>query len=228
MTKRKYKKGSHIDDKKVRLILKYFAMDLTAEAVANLTSISRPTINKYFLYFRKAILDYLVAAESKDLSTYEIDESYFGARRVRGKRGRGASGKIPVFGLLKRPGNQVNVQIVANCSRAELLPIIKGKIIDGSTIYSDGWKAYNNLVLNGYKHHRIFHHANEFARGKNHVNGIESFWSFAKRRLSKFNGIRDYYFILHLKESEFRWNFKNKNIYKVLTNLIANFNLKVI
>jgi len=34
----------------------------------------------------------------------ECDESYFGAKRIRGKRGRGAAGKTPVFGLLKRNG----------------------------------------------------------------------------------------------------------------------------
>ena len=51
------------------------------------------------------------------------------------------------------------------------MPIIQGKILEGSTIYTDGWKAYDGLILNGYEHYRIFHSHNEFARGKNHVNG---------------------------------------------------------
>jgi len=91
-----------------------------------------------------------------------------------------------------------------------------------STIYTDGWKSYDGLVLNGYKHYRIHHHENEFARGKNHVNGIESFWSYTKRRLLKFNGIRKDKFLLHLKESQFRWN-NRKNIYKLL---LENFREK--
>ena len=114
----------------------------------------------------------------------EIDESYFGPTRVRGKRGRGAGFKIPVVGLLKRNG-KVYTKIVVNCTKEELLPIIKGKIITGSIIYTDGWTSYDSLVLYGYKHKRIYHGENEFTRGRNHVNGIESFWSYVKRRLRK-------------------------------------------
>ena len=89
------------------------------------------------------------------------------------------------------------------------MPIIQGKILEGSTIHTDGWKAYDGLILNGYNHYRVFHHENEFARGKSHVNGIECFWSYTKRRLSKFNGLTDDKFILHLKESEARFNHRD-------------------
>ena len=145
----------------------------------------------------------------------EVDESYFGAQRIRGKRGRGVSGKTPVVGLLKRDG-KVYTQVINNCSREALLPIIKGKVLEGSTVYTDGWKSYDSLVLNGYKHYRIHHSENEFARGKNHVNGIESFWSYTKRRLRKFNGIRKDKFLLHLTESQFRWNNRGGIIYQIL------------
>ena len=71
---------------------------------------------------------------------------------------------------------------------------------------------YDGLILNGYEHYRVYHSKNEFARGKSHVNGIESFWSFAKRRLAKFNGLTDDKFFLHLKECEFRFNHRNENL----------------
>ena len=144
-----------------------------------------------------------------------MDESYFGARRVRGKRGRGAAGKTPVIGLLKR-GEQVFVSVVRDCSRKELLPIIQGKVLAEATIYTDGWKAYDSLVTNGYKHHRIHHHENQFARGKNHVNGIESFWSYAKFRFSKLRGVRKEKFVLHLKECEWRFNQRKDNIHRII------------
>jgi transposase len=100
------------------------------------------------------------------------------------------------------------------------MPIIQGKIREGSTIYTDGWKAYDGLLLNGYDHYRIYHSKNEFARGKNHVNGIESFWSFAKRRLAKFNGLTDKNFFLHLKECEFRFNYRDeKDLLPILWDL---------
>ena len=71
----------------------------------------------------------------------EIDESYLGARRVRGKRGRRAAGKVPVIGLHKR-GHNLYVSVVKNCSAQELWPIITGRVLAGSDIYTDGWKAY--------------------------------------------------------------------------------------
>lgn len=56
----------------------------------------------------------------------EIDESYFGAKRARSERGRGANNrKTPVFGMLKR-NNCVYMQIVKHCSAEELLSIIQG------------------------------------------------------------------------------------------------------
>ena len=88
-------------------------------------------------------------------------------------------------------------------------------------MYTDSWRSYDGLVLNGYKHYRIRHRENEFARGKNHINGIESFWSYTKRRMRKYNGIRREYFLLHLKESEFRWNMKNEE--QMYSYLLKNF-----
>ena len=217
----KYKKRSHISTKKFREIVRYFSLDFTATNTANLTKISRNSVNKIYSQIRQKILLCANSEQEKFSGELELDESYFGAKRVRGKRGRGAAGKTPVFGLLKRDG-KVFVQIVKNCTRAELMPIIQGKILEGSTINTDGWKAYDGLILNGYSHHRVFHSKNEFARGKNHVNGIESFWSFCKRRLSKFNGLTDEKFILHLKESEFRFNNRKKNLYSVLLKFLKD------
>ncbi|EDN33858.1 conserved hypothetical protein [Francisella tularensis subsp. tularensis FSC033] len=115
-----------------------------------------------------------------------------------------------------------------NCSKESLMPIIQGKILENSTIYTDGWKAYDGLILNGYDHYRIYHSHNEFARGKNHVNGIELFWSFSKRRLAKFNGLSDDKFVLHLKECEFRWNNKDNDLYKIMLTLVRKFSAKII
>ena len=217
----RYAKCSHISERKFREIIKCFSLDLTAENTAKITILNRKSINKYFAKFRKSIFEHSNSEknlQNKEFGEFELDESYFGAKRVRGKRGRGAAGKTPVFGLKKRDG-KVFVQIVKGCSRKELMPIIQGKILEGSTIHTDGWKAYDGLILNGYDHYRVFHSHNEFARGKSHVNGIEGFWGYAKNRLAKFNGMTDNNFILHLKECEFRFNNRNKNLSKVLLKL---------
>ena len=187
----------------------YFCEDITASKTATLLGINRNTINKYYTQFRQKIASYTLNEGDVFFGEVECDESYFGAKRVRGKRGRGAAGKTPVFGVLKRDGS-VYVEIVENCSKEELMPIIQGKILEGSTIQTDGWRAYDGLILNGYDHYRVFHSHDEFVRGKSHVNGIESFWSFAKRRLFKFNGLTDRHFFLHLKECEFRFNHRHE------------------
>jgi transposase len=220
MSKNKYLKNAHISERKFREILKLFCEDETAEKISIKTQISRPSINKLFYKFRLRILA-LSNNESYLTGEVEVDESYFGPKRIRGKRGRGAGKKIPVIGLLKRNG-KVYTKVVKRCKKKQLLPIIKGKILEGSTVYTDGWKSYDGLVLNGYKHYRIYHSKNEFARGKNHINGIESFWSYTKRRLTKFNGVHKHMFLLHLKESEFRWNYRNQIYKKLLINFREN------
>lgn len=219
--KNRYLFKSHICERKFREILRYFSLDFDASQTSLLTHLTRKTINRLYHKFRERIFHLEENEQGRINGEIEIDESYFGARRVRGKRGRGAKGKTPVVGLLKRNG-KVFTQILENCQRKQLIPIIKGKILEESTIYTDGWKSYDSLVLNGYQHHRIYHSKNEFARGKNHVNGIESFWSYTKRRLLKFNGIHKNQFLLHLKESQFRWN-NRQNIYRLL---LENFREK--
>ena len=140
------------------------------------------TVNRYFNLLRKEIFLQSIKEAKAKIGEYELDESYFGAKRIRGKRGRGAAGKTPVFGILKR-GEKVFVTIVPDCTKEALMPIINGLILEKSTIYTDRWKAYDGLVLNGYDHYRVFYSENEFAKGKNYINGIENFWCFAKGRL---------------------------------------------
>lgn len=154
--------------------------------------------------------------ESPFSGEVELDESYFGAKRVRGKRGRRAYGKTIVFGIYKRNG-KVYTEIVPNCSRETLYAIIKGKVDKKSTILTDGFRAYDSVVDLGYKKHfRIHHNENIFALGPNHINGIEGFWGFAKVRLVKFRGMRKSTFYLHLKECEFRFNYRQQNLYSIL------------
>jgi len=132
--------------------------------------------------------------------------------------------------MLKR-NNCVYTQIVKHCLADEILPIIRDlSNINETEFYSDYWGAYDGLVDFGAKaHYRVKHSKNEFAKGRNHINGIENFCGYAKHRLSKFRGIKKEYFILHLKETEFRYNIKiqNQNLYKKLLFLIRENQIKV-
>jgi len=211
----KYKKRSRISEAKFRQLLKLFALDIDATNIAEITDLNRNTVNRYLRLIRERIVD-LCNKTSPFSGVIEIDESYFGARRIKGKRGRGAGGKTPVFGILQR-GGKVYTEIVPDCAKKTLQGIIRGKVDPDSVIHSDYWRGYNGLVDMGYKkHYRIKHGINEFVNGTNHINGIESFWSFAKRRLEKFHGISKILFNLHLKECEFRFNNRNENVYQIL------------
>ena len=213
--KNRYVKHAHISEVIFRKVLKLFCADIPALTAAGLAGLSVQSTQSLYDGLRLRILALTMEEARPFAGEVEIDESYFGPRRVRGKRGRGAGGKTPVIGLLKR-GGKVFTEIVENCSKQALMPIIKGQVLSEATVYTDGWKSYDGLVLDGYQHHRIHHHQNQFARGKNHVNGIESFWSFTKLRLAKLRGIRAQYFFLHHKESEWRWNHRHDNLYLIL------------
>lgn len=85
----------------------------------------------------------------------EVDESYFDGIR-KGKRGRGAAGKVPVFGLLKR-GGKVYAVPVPDTSSKTLKAIMVNKIKPDSIVYTDGYCSYNVLDVSEFRHYRINH-----------------------------------------------------------------------
>ncbi len=215
----KYFKRSHISEAKTRQVVRLFCEDMTATQIASLTGLNRNTVNRLLTVIRQAIVVYC-EADSPLSNEVELDESYFGARRVHGKRGRGAHGKTIIFGLLKCQG-KVYAQILPNVSRSTLKQIVTAKAEPDSTIYSEGWKSYDGLVDWGCKrYYRVKHEANEFASGRSHINGIETFWGIAKVRLMKLRGLRSDHFNLHLKECEFRYNMRHKDMYYELLKIL--------
>lgn len=211
----------------IEKIIKHFCIDINATQTSLLIGINRNTINKYYNQFRLAIYQNQLNEFKKFVGNIELDESYFGASRIRGyrgklKRGRGTQ-KQPVFGIFLRNGH-VYTEIIPNCKKKTLQGIIRRKIDIQSIIYSDGWRGYNGLVDVGYdKHYRVSHGENEFAReGHVHINGIESFWSFTKRRLKKFNGVK-VNFELHLKECEWRWQKDPDMLYSELRTIYSKY-----
>jgi transposase-like protein len=184
----KYIKRSRISEAKLREFIRFFSLDLDAHKIAFLTGLNRNTVNRYLLLLRKRIAEFCEQS-SPFHGEIEVDESYFGARRIKGKRGRGAYGKTSVFGILQQ-GGKVYTEIVPDCARKTLHAIIRGRVDSDRVIHSDAWRVYTGLVDLGYKkHYRVHHGKNQFTNGKRQINGIESFWSFSKRRLMKFHGI---------------------------------------
>lgn len=220
----RYSKRARISERKFREILKLFSEDLTATQISRILTINRNTVNRYVNLIRERIAR-MCEEQSPFSGEVEVDESFFGARRVRGKRGRGSYGKTIVFGIFKRSG-RVYTEIVPDCSRATLQGVIRGKVSLDTVIHSDGWRGYNGLVDLGYKKHlRVDHRSDEFVNGKSHINGIEGFWGYAKSRLGKFKGFKKDKFYFHLKETEFRYNYRANDIYKILLKSFKNYPL---
>ena len=200
----KYYQCSKLSEAIFRRLIRCFALDLTATETALLVGISLRSVNSIFLRIRQRMAEEC-ERQSPFQGEVEVDESYFGPHRVRGKRGRGAGGKTIVFGILKRQA-QVFTEIVPNCRKATLQAVIRGHVSPESVIHSDGWRGYDGLVDVGYeKHFRVNHGANEFARGHRHINGIPAST-----------------FYLHLKECEYRFNYRDKDLYQVLLNLLRS------
>lgn len=194
---------SKLTKKEIEKLMEHFVAGTTARTSAELVGVNRNTATKFFNNLRK-----IIASNIEDNSLLEgeieVDESYFGGRR-KGQRGRGAAGKIPVFGLLKRKG-KVYTKVISDTKSSTLMPIIQHKIVPDSIVYTDTFRSYNALDITNFKHERI-NHSKLFADKKNHINGIENFWNQAKRHLRKFNGIPKNHFYLYIKECEWRFNF---------------------
>ncbi len=212
-------KYSKLSTWKIQKILRCFSDELTSTQTAKFLGINRNTTDRFFRLFREKIAAYQEVQAQKMRGHIEIDESYFGSRHSHDSRGRSVKRKIPVVGLLKRNG-KVYTQIITDASESSILPVIERLIEKSrSNVYTDGWKTYDSLVYAGYKHHRI-NHSKEFVRNHNHINGIESFWSYVKRKMRKHNGIARHKFYLYLKESEFRFNHRGDDLYALLQKIV--------
>jgi transposase-like protein len=197
--------------------LRLFALDLTASQIAEITNLNRNTINRYLTLTRSLIAAFC-ESESPFSGEVECDESYFGSRHTKGKRGRGAENKHIVFGIYKRNG-RVYTEIVKNVKAKTLQQIIRGKVSFDATVYTDGFRSYDSIVHLGYQKHFRIYHQESYGKGDVHINGIEGFWGYAKVRLVKFRGLSKNTFYLHLKECEFRFNYRKQDLYKVLLKM---------
>ena len=167
--------------------LEYFVLEVTARLAADWLEIQPNSAALFYRQLRE-IIAYHLEQEAHEIfdGAVELDESYFGGAR-KGKRGRGATGKVAVFGILKR-GGKVYTKVVINTKSETLMPLIARKITPDSVVYTDCYRSYHALDVSDFYHERI-NHSKLFANGKNHINGIENFCNQAKRVLRKYNGI---------------------------------------
>ena len=212
---------SRLSQYKQYKLIELFVAGVTARTAAELVSVNKSTAAYYFHRLRLLIFQNSPHLEMFD-GEIEVDESYFGWHR-KGKRGRGAAGKVAVFGLLKRNG-QVYTVAVPNTQTATLLPIIREQVKPDSIVFTDNYRSYDILDVSEFSHFRI-NHSTHFAEKHNHINGIENFWNQAKRHLRKFNGIPKEHFELYLKECEWRFNHSEIKVQISILKQLVRVNL---
>ena len=197
-------------------ILYYFYLEISARRAANELNLDYGSIHRKFMYFRKKIAEFCNREAEKLNGELELDETYFGGKR-KGNRGRGANNKAIAFGILERNGKVYTI-IVENVKAETLMEAIRLKTKKGSVFYTDGFRSYNDLRQYG-KHNVVRHDKDEFAKEKNHINGLEGFWSFAKERFHKYHGINKKNYPFYLKEMEFRFNHRNESVLNLLFDI---------
>jgi transposase len=194
-------------------VIKGFYQQVPAYRLANDLGFDLKVVSRIYQRLRTVIfhLAELEASKSKLSGEIELDEAYFGGKR-KGKRGRGAAGKSIVFGLLERDG-RIYTKVVENVSAETLMDHIRSRTRKGSVYYTDAFKGYRSLRRYG-KHHTVSHRKTLVdRRTKNHINGIEGFWSYAKHILYNYRGVSRYHFPMYLKEIEFRFNHRDDNAF---------------
>ena len=215
-------KRSKLSARTSNRLLEHFIAGTPARTAADLVGVNRNTAISFYHRLRQIIAEFMPSVQMFG-GEVEIDESYFGGVR-KGKRGRGAAGKVAVFGILKREG-KVYTQVLPNLRANTFLEIVHAQVGPDSVVYTDSLPAYNILDVAGFKHHRINHSRNFLEGERSHINGIENFWNQAKRHLRKYNGIPKKHFFLYLKECEFRFNYGSpKEQLKTLNNWIKIHN----
>ena len=200
-------------------LIKLFELELSVRKMAQQMNLAYNTVYQAVRKIRWAILAHAPGANNLMAGEIELDECYFGGRR-KGNRGRGATGKVPVFGILERNG-KVLVTAVPNVSAETLIGLTVKTVRSGSIVYTDKFRSYDSLMFCGYRHLKI-DHSKRFTSGKVYINGLEGFWSWAKERLIKHHGVSKQNFPLYLKELEFRYNNRHTDIFELVSDYLCD------
>jgi transposase len=203
-------------------LLYLFVLGVPSYRCRGYLSVSLKTAQRIYTLFRHAIYDHSMdQLQAMILSgEIEMDETLYGGHR-KGKRGWGAAGKHMVFGMYQRNGHVMTFP-VADRKIDTLIPLVFQYSKPGSLYYSDDWHAYTRLSIKG--DHVVVRKERGMpkAKGRDHINGIEGFWSFSKNWLYQYRGIPKHHFHLYLKETEFRFNNRESDLFLLISHLLTN------
>lgn len=202
-------------------ILYLFVLGVPSYRARRYINTALKTAQRLYLVFRHAIYDACIQQMTQSIldGEIEVDESMYGGHR-KGKRGWGAAGKHVVFGMYQRNGFVFTFP-VPDRSISSLIPLVQKHSHAGSLYYSDDWHAYTRLAVKGNHVVIVKDKGVPRAKGRDHINGIEGFWSFSKNWLYQYRGIPQHHFPLYLKETEYRFNCRDKDLFLEIAKLVT-------
>ena len=206
-------------------ILGWFLRGFSSQNIADETGVNRLRIIRALTVVRQIFVKDVPEVFS---GIVEIDETYIGGqwknkrksqKSVQVKRGRGCL-KTPIFGILCR-GGKVWANVVPDVEARTLMPLIYRRVKQGSTICSDTWKSYTGIAAKGYVHRLVEHGKNEYvSKQGNHINGLEGFWGYLKRKLASKGGIRKERLPLYLAEYVWRYNHRHFTVKQQINKIL--------
>ena len=207
--------ASRLSNRNKRRLAEMFALGVPGYRLRFRGIASAPTIDRFYRRIRAccAIEEHLREPFAGSL---ECDETTFGGAR-HGKRGWGAAGKIIVFGILKRNGT-IRAYPLDRRRKVEIERLISEHTRPGSLYYTDDWQAYVSLAVRG--DHLVVRKERGKPKGRDHINGIEGFWSYAKHWLYPYRGVPVKFFHLYLAEVCYRFNHRNEDLYPLIVNML--------
>ena len=195
----------HLTREQWREIIRCFLLEQSSQNITVRTGFERRIVLRALTIIRTTLTNDVPDIFS---GTIEVDETYLGGKwknkrkpqhNQGSKRSRGTT-KQPVFGILCCHGS-VWAEVVDDVSADTLQPLISKKVTTGSIICSDTWKAYTGIASRGYVHRLVNHGEHQYSDGKgNHINGLEGFWGYLKRKLVSKGDVRRTKLPLYLGE----------------------------
>jgi transposase-like protein len=216
----------------LRKVVQEFVLEHSTNVI-----LSRVDISRYMLLKILSLLRFAVTQDVPNVfeGTVEVDETYLGGQwknkrlsvkrnHPKAKRGRGTN-KQAVFGILCRNG-KVWADLIDSPEAKQLQPRILKQVKQGSVICSDTWRGYTGIAAKGYVHRLVKHSKDTYVSNGNHINGLEGFWGYLKRKLAAKGGIRHSRLHLYLGEYVWRYNHRQLNLKEqenYLINLLNNY-----
>lgn len=216
-----YLEGMQITFGELSHLLYTFVLGAPGYRIRTYTDVNVNTIQRYYRLFRQAIYDHCMKflAQTKLSGRIEMDETMFGGKKE-GKRGWGAKDKQVVFGMYERNGKVLTFPVPSR-AKDELKPRIIEHTKPGGIYYTDDYDAYSFLDVRGERVIIEKEDGKPKQSGHKHANGIEGFWSFAQNWMYKYRGMYSEYFHLYLKECEFRFNYRDRDLFDFIADLLT-------